>query len=71
LSPLAERTCFSQVSNAGGIGVIGGLGYTKEMLREQCRLGRQKAHTDTEIEGAGGSLEPPSASSYVPHTVCI
>ena len=25
------------VSNEGGLGVIGGLGYTPEMLREQCK----------------------------------
>lgn len=30
------------VSNAGGLGVIGGLGYTPEMLRESIRDVRQK-----------------------------
>ena len=28
------------VTNAGGIGVIGGLGYTPDMLKEQVRIPR-------------------------------
>jgi NAD(P)H-dependent flavin oxidoreductase YrpB (nitropropane dioxygenase family) len=33
------------VTNAGGIGVIGGVGYTPEMLKEQVRIPSHQSHT--------------------------
>jgi nitronate monooxygenase len=69
MGPVATRTLAAAVSNAGGLGVIGGVSYPPEQLREEIRALRQVTDRPFGVDlllpaaflgpGAGRAQPPP------------
>lgn len=57
------------VSNAGGLGVIGGVGYTPEMLRDQ--IAELKEHLDDKNAPFGVDLLLPQVGGSARKTKCV